>query len=374
MLSRSSSSLIFSSLALGAAEGILDAGDLAVAPVLKRFRRGGVVAVYVDDHQFYPCRARRGSGRARSIGGPMSGPDRGGHHRLAAHQQPRGAQQRGAGHALRVGRIDLDLDAEFAGRMFDRDGLHILTRHHRDALRGRAVEHAGGGNGHRRQHADGVVADMRDEAARADGAPGARGSDQRHLRVILARHVAKLHRVAAGDAQPLDPRLQLGIGVQLIDALIAGAADIGGLEDHQRHAVVDAGHGDAVDHVADIAGRQQSRRDRARGIEEVDLDRRRRARRAVDAGAALIFDMAVRGLHGDVALHVGVQRQHPQRGGVAARLDEAGLERERHHRGEHVAAVGRGVDGVLVRLQLREQEIEIDPGPGAPGRRCRPCW
>ena len=92
-------------------------------------------------------------------------------------------------------------------------------------------------------------------------APPARGGgDQRHLRVILARHVAKLHRVPAGDAQPLDPRLQLGIGVQLIDALIAGAADIGGLEDHQRHAVVDAGHGDAVDHVADMAGRQQSRR------------------------------------------------------------------------------------------------------------------
>ena len=82
---------------------------------------------------------------------------------------------------------------------------------------------------------------------------------------------------------------------------------------------------------------------------------------------ALVFDLAVRRLHRDVALHVGVERQHAQRGGVALRLDQAGLERERHHGGEHVAAVGRGVDGVLVGLQLREQEIEIDAGPGALG-------
>ena len=247
--------------------------------------------------------------------------------------------------------------------MLDRDGLRILPRHVGDALRGRTVEHAGGGDGYRRQHADRVVADMRNEAAGRDGAAGTRCRDQRHLRVVPGRDVAKLHGSAAGDAQPLDPRLQFGIGVELIDALIAGAADIGGFEDHQRHAVVDAGYGNTVDHVAGMAGRQQSRRHRARGIEKVDLDRRGSARRAVDPGRALIFDAAVRRLHRDVALHVGVERQYAQRGGVALRLDDAGLERERHHRRQHVAAVGRGVDGVLVRLQLREQEIEIDAGP-----------
>ena len=61
MDSRSSSSLIFSSLAFGIGRGIADAGDLPVAPVLQRLRRGGVVAVAVDDHRFYPwfylCRA-----------------------------------------------------------------------------------------------------------------------------------------------------------------------------------------------------------------------------------------------------------------------------------------------------------------------------
>ena len=50
--SRSSSSLIFNSLALGAARRILDAGDLPVAPILKGFGRRGVVAVHVDDHRF----------------------------------------------------------------------------------------------------------------------------------------------------------------------------------------------------------------------------------------------------------------------------------------------------------------------------------
>jgi hypothetical protein len=84
-------------------------------------------------------------------------------------------------------------------------------------------------------------------------------------------------------------------------------------------------------------------------------------------GLALIFDPAVRCLHGDVALHVGIQGQHAQRGSVALRFYQAGLERERHHRGQHVAAIGGGVDGVLVRLQLRKQEIEIDAGPGPPG-------
>ena len=73
----------------------------------------------------------------------------------------------------------------------------------------------------------GIVADMRDEAARGNGAAGTRRRYQRHLRVILGRDVAELHGVTAGDAQPLDPRLQLGIGIELIDALIAGAGDIG---------------------------------------------------------------------------------------------------------------------------------------------------
>ena len=151
-------------------------------------------------------------------------------------------------------------------------------------------------------------------------AAGARRSNQRHLRVILGGHVAELHGVAAGDPQPLDPRLQLGIGVQLVDALIAGAADVGGVEDHQRHAVVDAGHGDRRrSRSRALPVGKQPRRDRAGGVEEVDRDRRRGAWRAIDPRRALVLDMPARRLHRDVALHVGVERQHAQRGGIAGR-------------------------------------------------------
>ena len=48
-ISRSSSSLIFSSAAFGAS-AVLDAGDLPVAPVLQRLGRGRVMPVAVDDH------------------------------------------------------------------------------------------------------------------------------------------------------------------------------------------------------------------------------------------------------------------------------------------------------------------------------------
>ena len=116
-----------------------------------------------------------------------------------------------------------------------------------------------------------------------------------------------------------------------------------------------------------MAGRQQPRRDRAGGVEEVDLYRRGGPGHAVDAGIAFVGDVAARRLHGDVALHAGVQRQDAQGGGGPLRPGEAGLQREGHHGGEHVAAVGGGIDSVLVRLQLREQEIEVHAGLAAFG-------
>jgi len=46
-------------------------------------------------------------------------------------------------------------------------------------------------------------------------------------------------------------------------------------------------------------------------------------------------------------------------------LQQARLQGKGHHAGEHVAAVGRGVHGVLVGLQLGKQEIQVDAGLGA---------
>ena len=59
-------------------------------------------------------------------------------------------------------------------------------------------------------------------------------------------------------------------------------------------------------------------------------------------------------LHRDVTLHVGVQAQHPQGGAVCCGIHHARADGKRHHSGQHVAAVGRGVHRVFVGLQLGE--------------------
>ena len=79
--------------------------------------------------------------------------------------------------------------------------------------------------------------------------------------------------MTAGDAQPLDPRLQFAVRVQLFHALIAGAAYVRSFKHHQRHAVVDAGNLDPIDQIADLASGKQSRRDGAGSVEEIDRDR-----------------------------------------------------------------------------------------------------
>jgi len=166
-------------------------------------------------------------------------------------------------------------------------------------------------------------------------------------------------------AQRLDPGLQLVVAIHLIHRFLPGAAHVGCLEQHHRHAVVDAGDLQAVNGVLDVAGGQQTGTDRAGGIQKVDGDGRRGAGHAVDTGVAVIGDMSIRRLHGDVAPHVGVERQHPHRGGRPLHRHQAAFDGEGNHGGQHVAAIGRGVDGVLVGLQLGEQEIDVDSGRGA---------
>ena len=173
------------------------------------------------------------------------------------------------------------------------------------------------------------------------------------------------------DAQGLDALLERRISIELGHSFVAGAAHVRGLKHHQRHAIVDAGHRQRErrkalarhrHHVTHLAGGQQARADRARSVQEVDGDRRRAAGHAVNPGvAAIAHSPALRRhgrLHGHIALHVGVERQHPHRGGVALWFYQATFQRKRHHRGQHVAAVGAGVHGVFVRLQLGEQKIQ----------------
>ena len=116
------------------------------------------------------------------------------------------------------------------------------------------------------------------------------------------------------------------------------------------------------DAVFDLAGGQQARAHRTRGVQKIDGDRCRTARYTVNAGLARVLHHATLGVHGDVALHVGIAGQHPQGRAVALRWHHAGFQGKRHDGGEHIAAVGRGVHGVLVGLQLGEQKIEVHAG------------
>ena len=54
-------------------------------------------------------------------------------------------------------------------------------------------------------------------------------------------------------------------------------------------------------------------------------------------------------------------RQHAQRRDLAARRHHAALDRERHHRRQHVAAVGRGVDQRLAQsTPARTGPFDVD--------------
>ena len=173
------------------------------------------------------------------------------------------------------------------------------------------------------------------------------------------------------DAQGFDALLERRISIELGHSFVAGAAHVRGLKHHQRHAVVNAGHRQGegykalardCHHVTYLAGGEQARANRTRGIQKIDGDGRRAAGHTVNPGVAVIaHSPALRRhgrLHGHIALHVGVERQHPHRGGVALWFYQATFQRKRHHRGQHVAAVGAGVHGVFVRLQLGEQKVE----------------
>ena len=212
---------------------------------------------------------------------------------------------------------------------------------------------------------------MGDEAAGAEAATTARRGNQRHLGVVLGAHIAQAHQMSRLDAQGLNALLERSVSIELGDRLVAGAAHISGLKHHQRHAIVNAGHWQGegykalardCDHITYLAGGEQARANRTRGIQKIDGDGCRAAGHTINPGVAVIAHApALRRhgrLHGHIALHVGVEGEYPHRGGVALRFDQPALQRKRHHRGQHVAAVGAGVYGVFVRLQLGEQKVE----------------
>ena len=136
---------------------------------------------------------------------------------------------------------------------------------------------------HRGEHANRRVRAMRDERARRDDAAVARRRHEDHLRhgLLLTsprfiigptlRRIASIRAFSSMSASSCVARL------------VAGAADVAGAHDDDRHAVVDAGDLDAVDDVHRPAGRQQRAARRSGGVGEAQRNRRRRPGHAVDA-------------------------------------------------------------------------------------------
>ena len=54
--------------------------------------------------------------------------------------------------------------------------------------------------------------------------------------------IAEVHHRPGLQADRLEPRLQRRVRLQLLAALVAGDADVGGAHDHAGHAVVDQRH------------------------------------------------------------------------------------------------------------------------------------
>ena len=93
---------------------------------------------------------------------------------------------------------------------------------------------------------------------RVEMAPPCRGDAIRHiLGTFLAGHVTKVHHMAARATDRLQPRLQTRIRIQGFGRLIAGAAEILRPDQHDGHAVIDAGDLHAPDQIPGPAGGQQ---------------------------------------------------------------------------------------------------------------------
>ena len=140
----------------------------------------------------------------------------------------------------------------------------------------RSVEHGRGRDGDRREHADGVVDDVRDEAAGGEAAAPRVAARRGTSSGRSSRTTSPSPIMCAGlESQRLDAGLQLGVGVEVGHRFVASAADVDRAEQHHRHAIVDARDpkgAHAVDGtlVGHPTGRQQARRHRTGGVEEVD--------------------------------------------------------------------------------------------------------
>ena len=207
---------------------------------------------------------------------------------VACEQRACRAQQRRSRDFDAVRPVDrVELDGEFAGRVLDGYGLACARRQLRQGKRNGARDDACGGDGDRAQHADRLVADVRDECPRRHGPAFARRGDQRHLGHDAPRDVAKVHPRTGGEPDRFELRLERRVRVEFRRRLVAGSAEIARRDDDHGHPVVDAGDRDPCDDVLRMPGREQRAATAAFGADESEQDRRRRPRHAADARVAV---------------------------------------------------------------------------------------
>ena len=233
------------------------------------------------------------------------------------------------------------------------------------SLRGEAAgQHAGRGDADRAGRRDRAVAGARGEVADVERAAGSGGRDQDGLGDHHPADVAEAHQGTGLAADRLQAREKRDIGVELGWTLVPGLAEVRGAHDHHRHRHVDAGGIHTLDPIADTPGRQQLAGLGAGRIEEGEADRGGGARHAVDGRAALVGHGAARRLDDGLDQLAGIDVVDADLGLGRGGGDHPGLDRERPDAGQHVAAVGRGVDRRLQHAGLGEQIVDVRVRPG----------
>src|SRR5262245_2099017 len=207
-----------------------------------------------------------------------------------------------------------------------------------------------------------LVARVGYEETRGNRAPLARPGQQADLGYYCFRYIAHTHHDAGLEADGFHAFEEILIGIEFIGGFITGFAERVRMHLDYRHRDIDAADFDAVDHVQRFAGRQQLSGDRADGALEIDAHGRGRAGHAVDGGLAFVHHFAAGGLHNCFYYRLRIDVENAHRRLALLRRNQSGIDGEWPDGDQHVAAIGFGVDALLVDFDLREQIIHVHAG------------